>query len=300
MVFTNSPLVDYTRISPYHSGVRTSPIKKITIHHMAGNLSIEVCGEVFQSRKASSNYGVGSDGRVGMYLYEKYVSWASCSYWNDNQSATIEVANNKCGGNWSISAKAMKSLIELCVDICKRNGIPKLEYTGDANGTLTIHSMFAATACPGPYLKSKLNYICKEVNKKLNKPTTYKINTVARVQTWLNETYNSGLNVDNDYGKLTHKALVKALQVCLGVNPDGDYGPITNGAVKTLQKGSKGALVEVLQAMLVCRGYGKYTWVTGNFGSGTAKAVGIFQKDVKLKVTKRAGKQTHSRAFKNV
>ena len=300
MKFSNSPLIQYTRRSPMHSGVRTSPIKKITIHHMAGNLSVEACGEVFQYRQASSNYGIDTDGRIALYVDEKNISWASSSQWNDGQAATIEVANSKSGGNWPVSNKAMTSLISLCVDICKRNGIKKLEYTGDTNGTLTIHSMFAATACPGPYLKSKLNYICKEVNKKLNKPTTYKINTVARVQTWLNETYNSGLNVDNDYGKLTHKALVKALQVCLGVNPDGDYGPITNGAVKTLQKGSKGALVEVLQAMLVCRGYGKYTWVTGNFGTGTAKAVGIFQKDVKLKVTKRAGKQTHSKAFMNV
>ena len=168
---SNSSLVNYTAISPNSSNPRKNKIKKITIHHMAGNLSVETCGRIFNSknRQASSNYGIGSDGRVGMYVEEKNRAWTSSSPSNDNQAITIEVAND--GGantNWHVSDKAIAKLIDLCVDICKRNGIASLNYTGDANGNLTRHNMFVNTTCPGPYLQSKFPYIASEVNKRLN------------------------------------------------------------------------------------------------------------------------------------
>lgn len=168
---SNSSLVNYTKISPNSNNPRNNKIKKITIHHMAGNLSVETCGNIFanSSRKASSNYGIGSDGRVGMYVEEKNRSWCSSNANNDHQAITIEVAND--GGantNWHVSDKALAKLIELCVDICKRNGITKLNYTGDASGNLTRHNMFANTTCPGGYLQSKFPYIADEVNKRLS------------------------------------------------------------------------------------------------------------------------------------
>lgn len=178
----NSPLVDYVRISPNSSNPRNNKIKKITIHHMAGNLSVETCGNVFapSSRQASSNYGIGSDGRVGMYVEEKNRSWCSSNANNDNQAITIEVAND--GGastNWHVSDKALAKLIDLCVDICKRNGIASLNYTGDSSGNLTRHNMFANTTCPGPYLQSKFPYIASEVNKRLNSSNTTNNNTTS-------------------------------------------------------------------------------------------------------------------------
>ena len=147
---SNSPLVNYTKISPHSNNPRQDKIKKITIHHMAGNLSVETCGNVFQSREASSNYGIDSNGRVGMYVEEKNRSWCSSNAGNDHQAVTIEVANDEYGGNWHVSDKALNKLIELCIDICKRNGIQKLNYTGDASGNLTRHNMFVATSCPRP------------------------------------------------------------------------------------------------------------------------------------------------------
>lgn len=168
---SNSSLICYTKLSPNCSKPRNKPISKITIHHMAGNLTIEQCGNVFAptSRQASSNYGIGSDGRIGMYVEEKNRAWTSSNAQNDNMAVTIEVANDVVGGNWHISDKAMESLINLCVDICKRNNIEKLNFTGDKNGNLTMHKWFAATACPGAYLESKFPYIANEVNKRLVK-----------------------------------------------------------------------------------------------------------------------------------
>lgn len=166
---SNSSLVNYTKISPNSTNPRNHKIDKITIHHMAGNLSVETCGNVFApiSRQASANYGVGSDGRVGMYVEEKNRSWASSSRENDNRAVTIEVANDRIGGDWHVSDVALEKTIELCVDICRRNGIARLNFTGDKSGNLTMHKYFASTTCPGAYLESKFPYIADEVNKRL-------------------------------------------------------------------------------------------------------------------------------------
>ena len=164
---SNSSLISYTKISPNSSNPRSGIISKITIHHMAGNLTIEQCGEVFApaSRSASSNYGIGSDGRIGMYVEEKNRAWTSGSSKNDNVAITIEVANDEVGGEWHVSSEALNSLIKLCADICLRNGIERLIFTGDESGNLTMHKYFQPTACPGPYLESKFGYIASEVNK---------------------------------------------------------------------------------------------------------------------------------------
>ncbi|WP_305138420.1 peptidoglycan recognition protein family protein [Dubosiella newyorkensis] len=167
---SNSALVNYRRLSPNCSSRNGSKIDKITIHHMAGNLSVETCGNVFApaSRQASSHYGIGSDGRVGQYVDESMRAWTSSSYDNDRRAVTIEVADDSGAPGWHVSDKALAKLIDLCTDICRRNGIKQLVYTGNASGNLTRHDFFAATNCPGPYLGSKFPYIAAEVNKRLS------------------------------------------------------------------------------------------------------------------------------------
>ncbi len=166
---SKSGLVDYTKISP-NSSARTGKISKITIHHMAGNLSVEACANVFQNtnRQASSNYGIGTDGRIGLYVDESRRAWTSSNRDNDNVAVTIEVANDGGAPDWHVSDKALESTIALCVDICQRNGIAKLNFTGDKSGNLTMHKWFSATDCPGKYLGSKFPYIAEEVNRRLS------------------------------------------------------------------------------------------------------------------------------------
>lgn len=165
---SNSPLVNYTKISP-NSSARGAKIDTITIHHMAGNLSVESCGQIFQdtSRQASSNYGVGSDGRIGLYVPENRRAWTSSNRDNDNRAVTIEVANNGGSPNWPVSDAALEATIKLCVDICQRNGIARLNYTGDKSGNLTMHKWFTNTLCPGPYLGGKFQHIADQVNARL-------------------------------------------------------------------------------------------------------------------------------------
>ena len=166
---SNSKLATYTKLSPNCNAPRNHKIDKITIHHMAGNGSVEACGEIFANvaRRASANYGVGSDGRIGLYVEEANRPWTSSNYENDHRAVTIEVANDGGAPNWHVSDKALEATIKLCVDICQRNGIKQLTFTGDATGSLTMHKYFAATSCPGPYLESKFPYIAKEVNRRL-------------------------------------------------------------------------------------------------------------------------------------
>lgn len=174
MAYTNSSLVSYTRISPNKTSPRNQPITKITIHHMAGVMSVEDFGKLVANpgREMSSNYCIGSDGRIGLFCEEKDRSWCSSSPWNDNRAITIEVSNSSVGGDWPISDVVYNSLIKLCADICKRNGIKKLEFTGDKNGSLTYHYMFWSTACPGPWIKNHTSDICNKVNTILNGTTT--------------------------------------------------------------------------------------------------------------------------------
>ena len=169
MAFTNSPLVVYTRISPNRTSPRNQPITKITVHHMAGVCSIEDFGNIVAptSRQMSANYAIGNDGRIGLFCPEADRSWCSSSPLNDHRAITIEVSNSSVGGDWPIGTKAYNSLIKLCVDICKRNGIKKLYFDGTPNGSLTFHYMFAATACPGPWMKAHANDLCNKVNAQL-------------------------------------------------------------------------------------------------------------------------------------
>ena len=165
---SNSKLVTYTKMSPHYDSREGTRITDITIHHMAGNLTVEQCGNVFQTREASAHYGIDGKGRIRQYVDEKYAAWANANAASNRRSVTIELANDEIGGNWHVSDMAISKCIELCVDICKRNGIARLNYTGDTSGNLTRHNMFYATACPGPYLQSKFPYIAQEVNKRLN------------------------------------------------------------------------------------------------------------------------------------
>jgi hypothetical protein len=112
-----------------------------------------------------------------MYVEEKNRAWTSSNRDNDNRAITLEVVNDGGAPDWHVSDKALQATIDLCVDICKRNGIARLNYTGDKSGNLTMHKWFAATQCPGPYLESKFPYIAEEVNKRLGSETPKKEET---------------------------------------------------------------------------------------------------------------------------
>ena len=173
---SNSNLVSYTKISPNKSSPRNHAIDTITIHCVVGQCSVETLGEVFAptSRQASSNYGIGYDGKIGMYVEEKDRSWCSSNAANDNRAITIEVASDTAHP-YAVNSKAYAALLDLVTDICRRNGIKKLVWSTDKesrvnhkNGcNMTVHRDYANKACPGDYLYNRHGEIAAEVNKRL-------------------------------------------------------------------------------------------------------------------------------------
>lgn len=176
---SNSSLINYTMLSPNYS-TRTMPISKLTPHHAAVvGVDSKRIASIFanKSRGASCNYAIGVKGDITLVVPEEYRAWTSGTWTeegtdNDGIAVTFEIANDGGAPDWHVSDASIESLIKLSVDICQRNNIPRINFTGDANGNLTQHNYFQATACPGPYLKSKFPYIADEINKRLNNSTS--------------------------------------------------------------------------------------------------------------------------------
>lgn len=178
---SNSKLISYTKISPNRTSPRNHKIDTVSIHCVVGQCSVETLGNIFAptSRQASCNYGIGADGRIGMYCEEKDRSWCSSNAANDNRAITIEVASDT-KHPYAVNAKAYAALIDLLVDICKRNGIPRLVWStskadrvNHKNGcNMTVHRDYANKSCPGEYLYSRHAQIASEVNKRLGSTDT--------------------------------------------------------------------------------------------------------------------------------
>lgn len=171
----NSPLTDFVYLTPNADFPRTKDISKITIHHMGGDIPLGDLGDHFVKRdvQSSSNYAIDSKGNVALYVEEANRAWTSSDRENDEEAVTIEVANDEEGGNWHVSNESFNKLVELCVDICRRNGIEEIVYTGDTTGNLTYHGMFDSnTECPGPYLTSRMSALAAAINEQLQQADT--------------------------------------------------------------------------------------------------------------------------------
>ena len=169
---SNSPLVSYTKISPNRTSPRNHKIDTITIHCVVGQYDLETIGNIFSppSAQASCNYGISYDGKVGMYVEEKDRSWCSSNRSNDNRAITIEVASDTTHP-YAVKKAAYDKLIDLLVDICKRNGIPKLLWKADKSligqvdkQNMSVHRWFANKSCPGTYLYERHGDIANKVD----------------------------------------------------------------------------------------------------------------------------------------
>ncbi len=237
MAYSNSSLVTYTRLSPNHSGQRTHAIDRITPHCVVGQCSVEALGNIFApaSRQASSNYGIGSDGRVGMYVEEKNRSWCSSSSANDQRAVTIECASD-ASAPYAMNRKVYESLIKLCTDICQRNGKKKLLWFADKTKTLnyapkademvlTVHRWFANKSCPGDWLCSRLGDVAAQVTANIEAQGAEKAdNTPAN---WSKEAVKwavqNGLMVGNADGDLMLCSPLTREQFCVMLKRYHDF-----------------------------------------------------------------------------
>jgi hypothetical protein len=296
---TSSSLSTYSNFTNNCSSRGGQRICKFTPHYMAGNMSARACADYFAStgRQASSTYCIGSDGAIAQSVDEDMRPWTSSSSWNDKQAITVEVADidNDTG---EVTDAAWRSLVALGADVCRRYGF-RLNYTGDRNGSLTEHRMFAATSCPGEYLHSRMGQLADEVNAILDGGEAPSSAPSASSSSSDDSGMPSGavdfpqdpLLYDGFFGPMT----TKQVQLCLRVHGlytgliDGDFGPMTKSAFQQYLKnlgyytglidGYFGPMsVKALQSYLRDRGtYWKagYGWcdIDGSWGSLTTIAL---------------------------
>jgi len=251
MAYTNSKMVVYTKLSPNHSGQRTHSIDRISPHCVVGQVSAESLGNIFakSSYKASSNYGIDRDGRVGMYVEEKNRSWCTSSKANDQRAVTIECASDTYSP-YRMNDAVYQTLIRLCVDICRRNGKKKLLWFGDKNKTLnyspksdemviTVHRWFANKSCPGDWLYSRLGDLAKKVTAELGGTAVFGLTVgdrgaeVEELQRMLIACgYSCGdCGVDGSFGNDTLAAL-QAFKKDAGLETNGVFDAATEKALR--------------------------------------------------------------------
>ena len=165
---SNSSLVNTTiwcAEGNYTHGRSGRNIEMVALHHMAGVLSADQCGRIFQQagRSASANYGIGKDGEVGLYVDEYNTAWANANWDSNCKSVSIELSNSVASGNYPVSDVVLNKAIDLIADIFKRNNLGKCVK----GQNLVWHSMYSNTYCPGDYIRGKLDYIVDKVNEKL-------------------------------------------------------------------------------------------------------------------------------------
>lgn len=207
-------------------------ITEICIHYMAGNLSIETCGQIWQTpgRNGSSTYGIGSDGRIACYVDENDIAWCNSNWDSNVRSASIETANFSPNDS-RVTDEALNSLIELIADIVKRNGMGKLVK----GQNLTWHKMYTDTSCPGDYLLSKLDYIVEQVNK-INAPAKIKYRSHLQTigwQDWKKDGETSGTTGESRRLEAIQIDYNKPIYAKAHIQKDGwvDYGEINKDTV---------------------------------------------------------------------
>ena len=235
----------YLAYSGNYTKGRNTKISEICIHHMAGVMSAKQCGAIFQrkGRNGSSNYGIGVNGEIAVYVNESDTAWCNSNWASNCRSVSIETSNNKTGGNWTVSNKTLDSLIKLVADIAKRNNMGTLVK----GKNVTWHKMYASTACPGPYLLSKMDYIVSEANKINKTPSPapspsssflpkrgyFKLGDVSanvgKIASFMYKTFPSYTKksaLGNVYGVNLRNA-IKEFQKRTGLQADGCVGKIT-------------------------------------------------------------------------
>lgn len=292
---SNSGLVVYTKLSPNHSGQRTHSIDRITPHCVVGQLSCEsICGcFTIPEREASCNYGIGTDGRISLCVEEKNRSWCSSSNANDQRAVTIECSSDKTAP-YAMTDAVYAALIDLCTDICKRNGKSKLLWFGDKNKTLayepkademiiTVHRWFANKSCPGDWLYNRLGDLAAKVTSRLGSDSQQPSGTLYRVQTGA---YKQKANADAQLAK------VKAAGFDTYMVQAGGYYKIQVGAY------SKKANADAMAAKLKAAGFDTYiTTEQGKAVSSSGSAAASLAVGDKVKMASNAPVYGSSKKF---
>ncbi len=238
----NSPLVQYTNISPNKTSPRNHRIDRITIHCFVGQCSVQSGVDAFKSRLklASCNYVVAKDGKVGLCVEEKDRSWCSSNAANDHRAITIEVASDT-KAPYAVTDAALNALVALVTDICKRNGIKKVMWIPDKDTALrtepaqdeavfTLHKWFKNKECPGEYLISRHVYIADCVNYALSGPVVSDSALNSDFKPFIVKIIADSLNIRKEpNAKAEIRGVLKKGEKYTIVDSSGTWGKLKSG-----------------------------------------------------------------------
>lgn len=291
---SNSPLIDGTLLTNNCTKPRNRKITHIVVHYMAGYISAKRCCELFvpASRRASANYCIGKDGEIWLNVDERNRAWTTGSGEIDNKAVTIECANYMDAWRYGeLPATTWDSLVRLCADICERNGIDQLTFTGDKRGNLHMHKWYQDTDCPGPWLEKNFTRLVNEVNVILSgKPSPHKAknnkyggelvidgmggyNTILDLQWELDCPTQDGVISDQPAPNLVYIPAINSVTIGMGGSRCVLYLQRAIGNCKT--DGYWGRETSTrLQEYLISRGFDCGTsGVDGYFGMDSVKAL---------------------------
>jgi peptidoglycan hydrolase-like protein with peptidoglycan-binding domain len=252
----------------------------------------------------------------------------------DPNAVTFEIDNSSAGGDWPVSPAALEALIDVIVYHASQSpragkGFAKNEPSvKQSEFFIAWHSQYKATACPGPFIMSQLDYIVDQCNKRASglAPTapvtpapvsapgrpalsgSLRIGSTGEVVRYVQSVL--GITADGQFGPVTDRA-VRAFQAANGLQVDGIVGPITYGRLgnssptipvptppappskkpklgKSLKRGSTGLNVAYLQRVLGIK-------PDGQFGPITERKVREFQQSQGLVVDGIVGPITWSK-----
>ena len=214
-------MVSYKRIASHYSKGRkfknkTYSIDRITIHCVVGLWTAKQIADYFAttSRTSSPNYGCGSDGKISLCVEEKDRSYCSSSGANDARAITIECAS-KTSHPYAFPVATYNALLDLCTDICRRNGKNRLIWIPDKNTALnytphggemilTVHRWFANKACPGDWMMQRMSSFATEVTNRLKQKPAEEIDmtkdeVIKLIKDTVNETLEGKSTTPSDW-----------------------------------------------------------------------------------------------------
>lgn len=127
----------------YSPGREGQHIRKIVLHHNAGNLTVEGCYNSWQTRKVSAHYQVQSDGVIGQLVNDWDTAWHAGEWDANLDSIGIEHADES-NTPWHISQKCLDNGAHLVAALCKLYGLGRPQWRVN----VFPHSAFIPTACP--------------------------------------------------------------------------------------------------------------------------------------------------------
>jgi peptidoglycan hydrolase-like protein with peptidoglycan-binding domain len=281
------------------------PINGVVIHHVAGTNGLRYVANA-NSRNSHPTYHISNSGAVTGIVNPSRRPYSTGGQ-PDPSAVAFEIDNSSAGGNWPVSSAAIEALIDVIVYHASQSpragkGFAKnLPAVKQSEFFIAWHSQYKATACPGPFIMSQLDYIVSECNKRAlgvapsaPAPVINPIEAIAReviAGKWGNGPTRTKRLTDAGHNSKAVQAMVNQIlsgKVTAAPAPAPAPAPSKPPLSGWLRRGSTGPAVRYIQGVLGIK-------VDGQFGPITDRSVRAFQRAHGLKIDGIVGPITYGK-----